>query len=91
MIHAQTRPDNRPETAPGTTITPQADPEAARKKQIAQIPARQRLVFSRAWSGKSRKAAIRAFCLECVGYEAAEVNRCTAPACPLYEYREGRL
>ena len=35
------------------------------------------------------RAAIRNHCLECVGYESAEVARCTAPACWLYPYRFG--
>ena len=41
--------------------------------------------------------AIRAFCLECVGYDRNEVKLCTAgprlaedePGCPLFEYRFG--
>ncbi len=35
------------------------------------------------------RTAIRNHCLECVGYESAEVARCTAPACWLYPYRLG--
>jgi hypothetical protein len=77
------------ETAPGSTNAGQADAEAARAAKLAQIPRRQRPVFRRAWAGKSRKAAMRAFCLECMGYESAEVPRCTAPTCPLYPYRRG--
>jgi hypothetical protein len=90
-LQAPVRPDNRPESAPGIAGNAPADPEAVRRKRLAQIPVRQRPIFLRAWTGKSRKAALRAFCLECVGYESAEVNCCTTPACPLYEYREGRL
>jgi hypothetical protein len=26
-------------------------------------------------------------CLECMGYENAEVGRCTSVTCPLFEYR----
>lgn len=65
--------------------------QAVRDRKLEQIPLRQRPVFRRAWGGQSRKAAMRAFCLECMGYESAEVSRCTAPACPLFEYREDRL
>jgi len=36
---------------------------------------------------KSRKAAIRSFCLECVGYSENEVNLCTDNGCPLYKWR----
>ena len=91
MNQAPIRPDDRPESAPGDASSPSPDPEAIRRERLAQIPTRQRPIFRRAWMGKSRKAAIRAFCLECVGYQSAEVNRCTAPACPLYPYREDRL
>ena len=33
--------------------------------------------------------AIRRFCLECMGYQQAEVPRCTAPNCPLFPFRMG--
>ena len=33
--------------------------------------------------------AIRCFCLECMGYNAAEVARCTATECHLWPYRMG--
>ncbi len=83
--------DYQSESASETLNVAPADLEAARRKRLAQIPPRQCSIFLRAWGGKSRKTAIRAFCLNCVGYESAEVNRCTAPACPLYEFREDRL
>ncbi len=91
MNEGPLHPDDRPESSPESTICPQADSEAARRERLAQIPVRQRSIFRRAWAGRSRKAAIRAACLECMGYQSAEVNRCTAPACPLYPYREARL
>ena len=91
MNQAPIRPDDRPESVPGNANNAPGVLDTVRRKRLAQIPARQRPIFLRAWTGKSRKAAMRAFCLECVGYESAEVNRCTAPACPLYPYREGRL
>ena len=31
--------------------------------------------------------AIRAHCLECVGFVRKEVELCTAPLCPLYPFR----
>ena len=34
--------------------------------------------------------AIRAMCLECVGYVSDEVKACTIPDCPLYPFRLGR-
>lgn len=33
--------------------------------------------------------AIRNHCLECCGWQSAEVRRCTAPKCWLYPYRMG--
>ena len=47
-------------------------------------------VFSRAFSGKSAKAGIKAFCIECFGYQPREVNGCTSTDCPLYYYRPYR-
>lgn len=36
-----------------------------------------------------RWAAVRNHCLECVGYQSVEVERCTAMACWLYPWRFG--
>ena len=94
MNDAPIRPNDLPESAPGIINTAPDDSEAVQAKRtakLARIPPRQRPIFLRAWTSKSRKAAIRAFCLECFGYESAEVNRCTAPTCPLYPYREDRF
>jgi len=46
--------------------------------------------FRRAYAGKSLRAAVNAFCVECVSFDAASVAECTAPACPLWEYRPNR-
>jgi len=51
------------------------------------IPKKYRKLYQKAVSGRSRKAAIRSFCLECVGYIEKEVPICTDGACPLYKYR----
>ncbi len=51
------------------------------------IPPKYRAMYKRAMSGKSRKAAMRIFCLECFGYSEMEVSLCTDPNCPLYPYR----
>ena len=62
-----------------------------RKAKIAErrteIPRRYRGVYDKAVQGKSRKAAMRAFCLECCGWIAQEVRRCTDQACPFHRYR----
>ena len=47
-------------------------------------------VFRAAYSGKSRPAAIKAFCVWCMGYVASEITGCTAKDCPLYHYRPYR-
>jgi hypothetical protein len=35
-------------------------------------------------------SAIRAFCLECVGWSYYEVEKCTAPLCRLFPFRFGK-
>lgn len=56
-------------------------------KRLEDTPETMRRTYLRAVSGRSKPAAIRAFCAECVGWDREEVRRCTAPACPLYPYR----
>ncbi len=48
------------------------------------IPPKYRAMYKRAMSGRSRKAAMRIFCLECVYYSEMEVSLSN---CPLYPYR----
>jgi hypothetical protein len=36
---------------------------------------------------RSRAAAVKLFCLECVGYTRRDVTDCTAYHCPLYRFR----
>ena len=50
-----------------------------------QIPKKYQQMYER--RKKSRKAAVRSFCLECVGYQEKEVERCTDTGCPLFFYR----
>jgi len=58
-----------------------------RRRKLADTPAKYRGLSRMAWGRKSRKKAIRGFCLECVGYMPSEVRLCTSPDCLLYEYR----
>lgn len=37
----------------------------------------------------SRRAAIRMFCLTCMGGDTAEVRRCASTDCPLHLFRMG--
>jgi hypothetical protein len=61
------------------------------KTQIARhragMPERFRKRYDLAMSGRSRKAAMQSFCVECCGYEFQEVRRCTSSECPLFPYR----
>ena len=66
---------------------PTSEGDSARGKRMADVPPKYRGLYRRAWDAASRKSAIRAFCLECVGWQESEVHRCTAPACPLFEFR----
>jgi hypothetical protein len=34
----------------------------------------------------SKAAAVKLFCLECVGYVRADVTNCTATKCPLFRW-----
>ena len=34
--------------------------------------------------------AIKDFCMECCGYQRDEVKTCSAPMCPLYDFRFGK-
>ena len=52
------------------------------------VPNKYRGLGKKAAAG-SRQAAIRLFCLSCVGWDLAEVRLCTATKCPLYAYRLG--
>ena len=54
---------------------------------VDAIPEQFRDIYRRALTGESRKAAIRAHCLMCVGWNAAEVDKCTAADCPLFKCR----
>lgn len=53
----------------------------------AEMPRRYRDAYDRAMKGRSRKAAMYSFCLECCGWEIREVFLCTSPECPLFPYR----
>ena len=64
------------------------DRRPAVKARIAQMPTTCRLTYLKAATGKgSPRNAIKAFCMECVGWVRPEVTACTATACPLYSFR----
>jgi hypothetical protein len=56
----------------------------------AQIGRKQAGIYRKAMEGRSRVAAIKAFCYECQGWEGPEpVKNCAARACPLWAFRPG--
>ena len=96
-MQAREVPDEAVHAAPRSETQPVPDSQAApsfygdsRKRRLADCPAKFRNLYRRAWSGKSRQAAIRIHCLECCGWQAREVAKCSAPACALYEFRGAR-
>ncbi len=59
-----------------------------RRKQIPDI---HRANYDKAMRGRSMKAGVKAFCLECCGWQKEEVRLCSDLACPLYPYRPYRI
>jgi len=55
--------------------------------KTAAMPAKYRRLYVRAMTGRSLRAAVNAFCLECVAYQRDEVRHCTAATCPLFAHR----
>jgi len=58
--------------------------------RLSQMPKTCMRTYLKAASGRSPSAGIKAFCLECVSWQRAEVAHCTAQACPLWPYRPFR-
>lgn len=59
-----------------------------RFKQVAEhYPSRMGL-FRKVYHGQaSPRQCIKAFCLECNGWEPAAIRDCTATACPIFKFR----
>lgn len=51
------------------------------------MPCAYRATYDRAVRGKSLRAAINSFCLECTYSQIPEIRDCTDLACPLYAVR----
>ena len=61
---------------------------ASIEEMLLEIPISARRNYLRAAVGKAPpRNAIKAFCLQCAGWDRNEIRRCTAVACPLYSYR----
>ena len=62
------------------------------EKTISEAPESAKGTLARAFSGSaSPRAAIKAMCLACVGYDRKEVTNCSSFACPLWKYRPFQL
>ena len=74
-----------------------ADPKTAslgekiatkRAGRLATTPESAKGHFVAAWAGKcSPRRAIKAQCLECVGFDRQAITDCTGWACPLWAFR----
>jgi hypothetical protein len=61
--------------------------EIQTNERLSIMPKQYRENYKKAITGKSRKSAMRAFCVECCGWEIGEVFLCTDKGCSLYPYR----
>lgn len=73
------------------TRTPQSLTHPKVLAKLASMPATYRPTYPRAVGGNDLRAAVHAFCAECVQWQPSEVTRCTSPACPLFPYRPYQL
>ena len=73
---------------PLPSLTSSAQKRARRLKDVSeQAPSKVKL-FERVFEGTaSPRQAIKAFCLECIGFNHEAIRECTAPACPLFNNR----
>lgn len=62
--------------------------QTAIQKRKDIMPSRYQKLYNRVTSSKaSPREAIKAHCLECMGWHKNEVILCNSVACPLYRYR----
>lgn len=72
------------------TTQAQIEQKMAEKRagRLSTCPESVKALFSRIFGGVgTRNQAIKAMCLECVGFDRLAVTDCTAYACPLWRYR----
>ncbi len=76
----------RPPTAP---VGPSGDPAQTRRlRQVAEHHPSRLKLFQRVYAQQaSPRERIKAFCLECNGFEENAIRGCGASACPLYDIR----
>lgn len=55
---------------------------------VSEAPESVKKTLTQAFSGSaSPRAAIKAQCLSCMGYDRESIKNCTGWACPLWAYR----
>lgn len=59
----------------------------ATTQRRSDMPKLYRAIYDRAVRGRSLRACINSFCLECVSWQRREIAVCTSLACPLYAVR----
>lgn len=75
-------------TADGSKLSPQELLAVRRAERMATLPISRVKLFNRVYAAKAPpRSAIKAFCGECLAFNEQDIRTCTAPACPLYEYR----
>lgn len=57
------------------------------QKRIETAPKSWQGILKRAFTGNSRKTAIKAQCGECMGFDRAGIAECASNACPLWKFR----
>ena len=79
-------PNKKVQTASGSQSD---DPERAdRLKHIAAYHPERSNLFRHAYRGESSpRQCIKAFCLECNGWEEDAISHCTITVCPLWRHR----
>ena len=71
-------------------LTPSVDAKTAAKRarRIETAPHSWRGILARSWSPKcSPRAAIKAQCGECQGFDREAIAGCSSTACPLFSFR----
>lgn len=71
-----------------TPSSPERQQKIAERR--ADMPRIYCATYDKAVSGKSLRAAVNSFCVQCVMYQREEVRLCTSLACPLWLYRPYR-
>lgn len=54
---------------------------------LNSIPLAYQKNYEKAMSGKSDRAAVKAKCLDCTGYQKNEIAKCPSTTCPLHPRR----